>query len=322
MSVLTPSSAPNSPFHAGEQAMQEAAGARERSEALGQRMIRDHLPDQHRAFYPQLPFVVAGSVDAQGYPWATLLTGEPGFIQSPNGTSLRLQPDKRLGDPVMDSLALDAHVGLLGIELPTRRRNRVNGRVQSLASDYFTVEVDQAFGNCPQYIQSRDVQWVSGDFSLPKIDKFSQLPSSAVELIRRADTFFVASSIAASQGDKSAGVDVSHRGGRPGFVRVQGNTLTIPDYRGNKHFNTLGNFVLNPKAGLVFPDFAQADLLQVVGDVTLLTPDHPDVVEFEGAERGWQVTVTRGQYMRGVLPFRFGTAEASPRNALTGVWSQ
>ena len=61
------------------------------------------------------------------------------------------------------------------------------------------------------------------------------------------DTFFVASY--ADDGDDAArrGVDVSHRGGRPGFVQVDGDVLTIPDFAGNFHFNTLGNLLVNPR---------------------------------------------------------------------------
>ena len=60
-------------------------------------------------------------------------------------------------------------------------------------------------------------------------------------------------------------MDVSHRGGNPGFVRIEGNVLTIPDFAGNLHFNTLGNFLLHPRAGLVFIDFETGDMLQVSG---------------------------------------------------------
>ena len=52
-----------SPFHAGEQELQSRAGVREKLEQVGRRVIRDHIPDQHRAFYETLPFLLVGSVD-------------------------------------------------------------------------------------------------------------------------------------------------------------------------------------------------------------------------------------------------------------------
>ena len=241
-------------------------------------------------------------------------------MQTPDATTLQLQPDKRDSDPALAGMVVGAPVGLLGIELPTRRRNRVNGRIQAVEDGQLTMAVDQAFGNCPQYIQTREVIRVEAHNAQQVAVPFTQLTSEAKALIRSADTLFVASVAPAADRPKVHGVDVSHRGGRPGFVRVQDSTLTIPDFRGNNHFNTLGNFVLNPKAGLVFPDFATGDLLQVTGSVVLLDADHPDVAAFDGAERAFQVQVSHGQWLRGALPFRFGPADPSPRNAQTGTW--
>lgn len=310
----------DSPFHAGEQALQTHIGKRERMEVFGRKMIRDHMPDQHREFYAQLPFLVAGSVDPHGNPWATLLTGQPGFVTSSDAQMLRIEADARTGDPVIDAITDGVPMGFLGIELPTRRRNRVNGRVVSSDDASFHIHVDQAFGNCPQYIQSRSLEWMPGDFSMPKVEAFADLPQSASTLIAHADTFFVASAAPTTDNPATQGVDVSHRGGQPGFVRVQGNTLTIPDFKGNNHFNTLGNFVLNPKAGLVFADFDSGDLLQVTGTVTLLAEDDPQVAAFAGAQRAWQVAVTQGQWLRGALPFRFGQVDYAPRLEHTGTW--
>src|SRR3546814_14766932 len=73
----------------------------------------------------------------------------------------------------------------------------------------------------------------------------------------------------AGSGLREQGADVSHRGGRPGFVRVTEDdgrsVLTIPDFSGNQFFNTLGNIAINPRAGLLFVDFATGDLLTLTG---------------------------------------------------------
>ncbi len=44
-----------SPFHRGEQELQLRLGMRDKMERLGLRMIRDHMPDEHREFFSQLP---------------------------------------------------------------------------------------------------------------------------------------------------------------------------------------------------------------------------------------------------------------------------
>ena len=94
------------------------------------------------------------------------------------------------------------------------------------------VAVTQSFGNCPQYIHIRDIQAVPADPAPPEV--MPHLDQAAREAITATDTLFVATSGGAE------GVDISHRGGKPGFVRVDGNTLTIPDFAGNRYFNTLG----------------------------------------------------------------------------------
>ena len=214
-------------------------------------------------------------------------------------------------------------MGLLGIDLATRRRNRMNGRVIHQDADGISIHFDQSFGNCPQYIQKRSLEFVREPNSAQahrQSERFTALSNEARTLISNADTFFVSSYVTAGERPAIEGVDVSHRGGRPGFVAVAENTLTIPDFPGNYHFNTLGNFLLNPKAGLVFADFSTGDLLQLSGSVELLEKDDPALFGFRGAERGWRFTLNRGNWLRDALPFRFSSPESSPDSELTDDW--
>ena len=145
-----------SPWHAGEKRLQEQVGVSERMEVFGQKVIRDYMPDQHRAFYQQLPFIVAGAVDQGGKPWATLLEGPAGFVSSPDPRQLLIDCRPASDDPAASGLAAGGAIGLLGIELHTRRRNRINGLIAQGASGALQVRVEQSFGNCPQYIQLRE----------------------------------------------------------------------------------------------------------------------------------------------------------------------
>lgn len=315
-----------SPFHAGEQEMQRRAGRRDRAEAIGRRMIRPFLPGQHQDFYAQLPFLVAGALDAEGWPWASLLTGDPGFARSPDPQHLQVAlPGPDPADPVQAAIRRGAALGLLGIELSTRRRNRVNGRVQAADGGGFTLRVDQTFGNCPQYIQTHALAPSPRPRPLPAPQSFTRLSDAHQALIATAAMFHVASHAPAQPGDgphSTGSCDVSHRGGRPGFVRTCGSTLTIPDFAGNNHFNTLGNFLLYPRAGLVFADFASGSLLHLTGTVTLLEPSDPVIASFEGAQRGWRFTLHHGLWRPGVLPFRAAAGEVSPRTLATGSWPE
>lgn len=312
-----------SPFHAGEREIQSRVGKREKMEGFGRRMIRSFMPDQHREFYAQLPFLVVGSVDGAGWPWASIVPGRPGFLASPDAETLKVSAGAIPGDPLQGTIAEGTPLGLLGIEVPTRRRNRMNGRVSGTASTGFTVSVDQAFGNCPQYIQTRSVEFIrEPGTGTPQVDRLRTLNDKARSLITNADTFFVSSYVRPADDPASEGVDVSHRGGRPGFVKVEGDTLTVPDYAGNNHYNTLGNFLINPRAGLTFVDFSTGDLLMLSGTAEILWEDDPEVKAFAGAERGWRVTLDHGIHLQDALPFRSELKESSPANLATGTWPE
>ncbi|CAH0648291.1 MULTISPECIES: pyridoxamine 5'-phosphate oxidase family protein [Pseudomonas] len=306
-----------SPWHAGEKTLQEKVGVAERMEAFGQKVIRDYMPDQHRTFYHQLPFMVAASVDAQGRPWATLLEGPEGFVSSPDPRQLTIDARLAADDPATPGLVAGQAIGLLGIELHTRRRNRLNGQIRKAVAGQLQVTVEQSFGNCPQYIQLRDYTRVA-EPAQGRIDA-TALDATTVSMIQSADTFFVASYVEHDNGQRS--VDVSHRGGRPGFVRVQGNTLTIPDYAGNLHFNTLGNLLVNPRAGLLFIDFSNGNVLQVCGRAEVLL-ESPAIQAFEGAERLWTLEVDQVVWRPAAVSLRWAFKEYAPTSLMTGTWAE
>ncbi|AZE79438.1 pyridoxamine 5'-phosphate oxidase family protein [Pseudomonas synxantha] len=304
-----------SPWHAGERQLQESAGVAERMAMIGPKVIRDHLPEQHRDFYPLLPYLILGVVDEQGIPWATMLEGAPGFAHSPDPQALQIDSLPTRSDPASAGITRGASVGLLGIDLGTRRRNRMNGRIGALGHDGFAVDVVHTFGNCPKYIQLRPIAGVArkpGDTA----ERSTSLDAAAQTLIRNADTFFVASYVD-QHGERS--VDVSHRGGNTGFLRVEGNVLTIPDFAGNLFFNTLGNLQANPVAGLLFVDFETGDVLQVAGRTSLILGG-PQVAEFEGAQRLWTVTVEHVVRRPAALALRWQFAQFSPHSLAMGTW--
>ncbi|PWE46892.1 2Fe-2S iron-sulfur cluster-binding protein [Pseudomonas prosekii] len=312
-----------SPWHAGERQLQESVGVAQQMEHFGRKVVRDYMPDQHRSFYSQLPYLVVGAVDQNGIPWATLIEGPPGFVHSPDPRSLQLDRLPGDGDPVKPALGMGAAVGLLGIDLKTRRRNRMNGNINTVSSDGVGVSVVHAFGNCPQYIQLRSVEPVSVGRASSDVaaKRLHELDDAAAQMIRQADTFFLASYVDLEGASSRRSVDVSHRGGNPGFVRVEGNVLTIPDFAGNLHFNTLGNLLLNPKAGLVFVDFSSGDVLQVAGRTELIL-EGPQIAAFQGAERLWTLTVEHVVLRRAVLALRWVFEGFSPNSLMTGSWEK
>ncbi|MBS2017073.1 MAG: pyridoxamine 5'-phosphate oxidase family protein [Deltaproteobacteria bacterium] len=310
------------PFHEGEKAMQSSIGMREPIAAIGSRVIRDHMPEQHIELFERLPTLFVGTLDGEGQPWATVVVGPPGFVQSPEDRSLRVAARPSSDDPASAGLRPGASVGLLGIEPHTRRRNRANGLVVASDESGFTVHIHQSFGNCPKYIQGRRPAPRPGRRPEAAEREGARLGDDARALVERSDTMFIASSSAArlDAHDLStvggAGVDVSHRGGKPGFVAIErsdtGDRLIVPDYAGNAMFNTLGNLLLWPRAGLLFLDFVEGHALQLATTAEIRAED-PALDRFPGAERLLVLTVQGGWLRRAAVPLAWESTEPPAR---------
>lgn len=310
----------SSPWHEGELTLQRSVGAVDMMTSVGQRQLaRNWMPDQHREFYAQLPFVVLGAVDRQGDVWATLRTGKPGFMSSPDPQTLQIDLKPQPSDPAQEGMGEGAAIGMLGIELHTRRRNRMNGNIRRLLDHGLEISVSQAYGNCPRYINLRQYSFVreqAGD-----VRHLVVTDPLARRLITAADSFYIATYV---ERDGERQVDASHRGGKPGFVRMdEDGTLTIPDFSGNLFFNTLGNILLNPRAGLIFVDFKTGDLLQMTGSAQVLLDD-PEIAAFQGAERLLRFKPQRVVYRQAAIPLRWKDQSAgdSPNSLMTGSWEQ
>lgn len=309
-----------SPFHDGEQAIQSRLGIQEQMDKQGRRVIRQFMPDQHRQFYAQLPYLIVGTVDAAGCPWASILVGAPGFVASPDDRTLQVAAKPLFGDPLAGTLADGIDIGLLGIELPTRRRNRMNGIITKTHSEGFEVQVRQSFGNCPKYIQARTSELEEFDPATPTVHRVETLGEIERTAIASADTLFIATAYQPTATAASSGVDVSHRGGKPGFVRIdEDDTLTVPDFPGNCLFNTFGNLEVNPKAGLLFIDFATNDLLYLTGTAEVIW-EGSEIKTYQGAERLLRFHPNWGYRVEGSLPLRWSPPDLSPFLESTGTW--
>ena len=292
-------------FHGDELVAQTLAG-----EGPKAARMRPFMPDQHREFFAGLSYLFIATADAAGWPVASVLSGQPGFVQSPDPVTLRIN-----GVHDVEGVAAGREVGLLGLDLTNRRRNRANGRVDAVDARGLTVRITQSFGNCAQYIQTR--QPVAMTRAAAPVEAFDGLDGAARALVAASDTFFVASRSRLEVGS-DGGLDMSHRGGRPGFVGMDGDTLAIPDFRGNRFFNTLGNLLGDPRAGLLFVDFASGDLLQLQGRAEIEWT--PGGAGPDGAERLWRVRVERGWRRRGAFPFAWTFGDYAPTTLKTGVW--
>lgn len=284
----------HTPFSTDELTAQRLAGLGSRGAA-----IRSFLTAQHRSFFESLQYVFVATSRKDGWPIADIWTGHPGFVASPDEHTIKIVVNFRIGSPAPETNEVGARIGLLGIDLTTRRRNRMNGEIINCEGAILTIHVEQSFGNCPRYIHERHLSPTAPSKS-KTVKQFSGLPAFAADIIAKADTFFVAS----ASGDSieyGRGLDVSHRGGPVGFVVLEGNRLIIPDYSGNRYYNTLGNFLGEPRAGLMFVDFSNGSVLKLQGRAKIFWDKATNAPET--TERSWHFEVEFGSYVRSALPF-------------------
>lgn len=302
------------PYHDGERDVQERAGESEAALRNGV-ILRGTIPPRAIPFLAEQRMLALGSVDELGAIWASVLFGARGFASGSDGRTvvidrarMEVSPDELVGS----RLCAGSDVGLLAIEFGSRRRLRINGFVTELHDRRIEVSVREAYPNCPKYVQRRHL---SEAHDARRVEP--EAPASGVVLdevrslcVERADTFFVASR------HPTRGLDVSHRGGAPGFVRLLNTScLRIPDYPGNSMFNTLGNFVIDNHAGLVFLDFERRRLLQMTGTVSLRFDEQEDPRQPTGGTgRYWDFQVARWLEFPVVTRLAWELLDFSPHN--------
>ena len=275
------------PYHEGEHAVQDRLNVSAAARAT-QRVIRNSLPEGASSFLAHQSMVVIGSRDVEGHVWASIVFASPGFLTAKDAHTVEIDLSRTAisgDDPLWSNLSACPEVGLLVIDLSTRKRLRINGRVSTTRPKLWSLDIVQAYANCPRYIQRRELV-VTNETPISDsrpMQYGTMLAPAQTALIRNADTFFVASA------HPQCGLDASHRGGAPGFVHVLTPTrLLIPDFPGNNMYNTLGNFYTNPQAGLIFIDFNQHRLLQLTGSVKIIWNHNQPVEETGGTQRYWE----------------------------------
>ena len=246
-------------FHAGELAVQQRAGTRQEAARLSPMLDPAELRGGIVSFLADRTFAAVTARDAGGRLWTSPLSGPPGFLEAVSPTTLVIHARLPAGDP-LHGLPAGQQAGLVVVEFAARRRVRINGTLTEVDGDTLVIEVEQAYGNCPQYIHQRVLaQDGPGQGDQGDVRRDVVLSPADAALIRAADTFFLGTT------NPERGSDASHRGGTPGFVRVDGDRLWWPDYPGNNLFNSFGNLAVDPEASLLFFDFGTGRTLQLSG---------------------------------------------------------
>jgi predicted pyridoxine 5'-phosphate oxidase superfamily flavin-nucleotide-binding protein len=246
-------------FHDGELAVQRQAGVRQDAARLSRMLEPAELSGGMAGFLAERTLLVITGRDAAGRLWTSPLAGPPGFLEVRSGTGLAVHAGVPAGDP-LHGITAGQRLGTTSMDFALRRRVRINGTLTEATGDLLVLDVEQAYGNCPQYIQQRLLTPdATGPQSPGDVRRGAVLEPYDIEMIRSADTFFLGTA------HPQRGADAAHRGGPPGFVRVDERGLWWPDYPGNNLFNSLGNLAVSPEAALLFPDFTTGATLHLSG---------------------------------------------------------
>jgi predicted pyridoxine 5'-phosphate oxidase superfamily flavin-nucleotide-binding protein len=294
-------------FHGGELAVQRQAHVEAQAARLAPMVARGQLSAGMATFISESTFAAMAARNRTGRFWISPLLGPPGFLQAASPTTLDINTPLPSADP-LHGLSREQLVGVVVINFITRRRVRINGYLTSAEAGRLTINIEQAYGNCPQYIQQRRVH-IDGSPTDHRGRLYSgnTLRPADIRLVEAADTFFLGTTHATS------GNDASHRGGPAGFVRVAPEHLWWPDYPGNNMFNSFGNLSADPTAALLFMDFRAGITLQLSGSATVYWGDQ--AAAGDGAQTGRRVQFVPQQVITTAMPALGETDHAPyPRN--------
>ncbi|RDC63795.1 PNPOx family protein [Adhaeribacter pallidiroseus] len=299
-----------SPYHSGELEMQQKTGAALPA-GRNARLIVPYLAPRADRFIAQQTFVMVSTQDGSGQVWTSILAGSAGFIKVIDDQRLVLDERDLHANPAdifWKNIQAQAAIGMLFIEPSTRRRYRVNGQVFRKQAQLL-ITIKQAYVNCPKYIQRRTSEQTAKSIYSPAAITGTILTKELQNWITAADTFYVGSS------NNQHDMDTSHRGGNPGFVEViNATSLRIPDYVGNGMYNTLGNFLNYPAAGLLFIDFNAQRTLQLSGTAQVQWPAPSEIATTNHTVLSWIFKVKEWVILENLKNFTWTFQDYSPFN--------
>lgn len=298
-------------FHSGEIAVQRMSGESAIA-AQNSVVIADTVLGGARPFIQKQFMVVMTSVDSEGAVWSSLIFGSPGFVTAESDVIIKLDipvNQRDYLDPFWTNISQNVVIGILFIELATRRRYRINGVLQSIDDAKVEILIREAYPNCPKFIQRRHLLAISEGAGEPVKLKGNQLEPKIKAIIKKSDTIFVASYYS------ETGADASHRGGNRGFIQiVDETTLKIPDYSGNSLFNTFGNIEVNSNTGICIPDFDNQYLLQLTGKSQIKWNQEDPLNLTGGTRRFWEFKIDGWLLRKIPHQLKWEYLDASPFN--------
>ena len=293
-------------FHAGERAFHSRVGVSHPFDM--DELAEPVMPMEHSIFFARLLYFAIATLDSQGYPIVTLLTRpvmanevKEGFITALGPQQLTMTATPAAADPFVSALLNDSptYFAGVGIDFTNRRRNKVAGKLKESHVEAFNFDPARSFidislhtteslGNCPKYITVRKLKPLSRTPTHVPTEA-GKLDAQCRAVINRASTIYIATRHLNDDDDTAHDMGVNHRGGTPGFVRVLDEPtnadgsggvsyLILPDFSGNRLYQSLGNIESDQLAGVIFIDFTTGDTLQVSGAAENVVGEAADAI--------------------------------------------
>jgi hypothetical protein len=151
-------------YHAGARRLQDRFDSRRLADRIAERLVREALTDDDRAFIERQTMFFLATADADGRPDVSYKGGAPGFVRTPDARTVAFPAYDGNGMFLsLGNLLVAAAVALLFIDFEAPRRLRVHGRATLDEHDpllpafdgaiaVVRVAVDAAFPNCGRYI--------------------------------------------------------------------------------------------------------------------------------------------------------------------------
>lgn len=253
----------NSVYHEGEVYIQELMGVRTISDSLSS-MIKKDMSVVATQFLKTLSFSVITFSKETSILHSSIVFGLNSFIKILTKNELLIDLKNRSFIPkeILEEKTLT--IGFIGLDFENKMRIRINGK-GDIKNNQLHLVIDEIYSNCPKYITNRKLNGKLDFFDEIKHYKNSSLEKNSINILTNADTFFL------STIHKSKGADISHKGGKKGFLRVVSPAqLEFDDFPGNNLYNSIGNIYTNKNVNILVIDFFSNDILHIVGTAKIM----------------------------------------------------
>jgi uncharacterized protein len=234
------------------------------SSAAFDRKKQPYLAPEMQVFAESQDLCIVSFVDNDGQVCGRLLHGRLGeFAKAPDDHHLIIQPlNRTMGDlPFPETCARSWQLGLMFIEFKTRKRLCVHATGKWEETERcLALEVTQSVFHCAKYIDP-SYQIARCASRHPRTFKTAGLTMAAEpgRLIHQLVDFLAEQRVAfVCTVDRNGQCAVNHRGGKCGFISVNGlqgeARVLVPDYAGNGAFEAVGNIWETRRAAVFVPD--------------------------------------------------------------------